>query len=836
MKRIVINILSLVCVFVPLASCAPEITPEGPVTEPEEEVVEVPEGMILKQFTASVADLTKLSVVGTGVKFSASDRIAVYDGSRKNEFSVKNVNNGFVVFEGFVSEGSSEYYAIYPYSQASENQPLDGKFSFTMPDVQKVDKTAPVDVGALIALAFADKVGHLQFRNVASVVTVAVPDGAKSVKISSKGNVAMAGACTSKPGEDALGATVSEITLLPTEEGGHFTAGNYNICTLPAHLQDGLVITYQDDAQKVEIEVDGVVELPRTSQTDLCNASRDMVWIRNFIHNAEELREFGKVASGYAAGELIGIAADIDLAGESWTPFDLGCTIDGMGHCISGINVSSASGRCGFIGTLRATGVLRNIVLGSADGSSYDGNSSVTYTGTAAAYQGGVVSDCLGTLQNVKSFIAVNHSSDDPGNRIGGLVGNINQNGRIIGCEYAGTMTLGNNNGSATHMAGGIAGRMHNGLANAETIKDTRFTGVINNSDQKMEAVGGFVGIMQGGSIVDCTSAGTINMTFDKYYSYAGGFVGFYQSYASSYTSVVSGCVNSTVINSPQSLIAAGGIVAYVQRGASGPLKIDGCTNNADIKISSVPTGQTHLGGIIGLTQDVSGDVLKVKLTVTNNINNGKVDLDLPGNTAVCRLGGIGGYLCGTQAFEVSGNINNGEVVCTGKSVYASGIVGQLAAPGTVMSGNVNTASVTVNSTNQWSAVGGMAGYSNKNLSILSCENRADVKTSSSIASDNYTAGLIGQFVGSSDSANRNTLNISNCKTSGAISSSGRAGLIFSALGGGTYVNCNLSGVSVSGSVNGNAITSSNYASFLWSYKNDNYHAVSGAGSCQFTE
>lgn len=836
MKKIYSLILTLASVVFLFAACVPTITPDNPEEEPGGEEEVIPEGMIKKQFTAAIADITKVSIVGNGVKFSSSDKIAIYDGSLKNEFSVKSMGNGFVTFEGLVSEGSVDYYAFYPYSQAPDVQPADGKFSFDFPQVQKVEKAAPVDVNALISLAVADKVGHLQFRNVASVITVAVPEGAKTVKLIPAGNVPLAGTCVAKPGEMPEGASVSEVTLVPSDEKGHFSAGNYFVCTLPAHIQDGLVISYADDFQTVNVNVEGVVELPRTSQLDLSDASRDMVWIRNFIRNAEELREFAKVASGYAAGELIGITADIDLGGESWTPFDLGCTIDGMGHRISGINVATNSGRCGFIGTLRATGILKNIVLGSADGSTYDGNSSVTYTGTAAAYQGGVVSDCLGTLQNVKSFIAVNHNTNDPGNRIGGLVGNINQNGKIIGCEYAGTMTLSNNTGSATHMAGGIAGRMHNGLANAETIKDTKFTGVINNSDQKMEAVGGFVGIMQGGKIVNCTSEGVINMDYNNYYSYAGGFVGFYQSYASSYTSEVSGCVNSTVINSTQRLVAAGGIVAYVQRGSTGPLKIDGCTNNADIKILTAPTALTCMGGILGLTQDVSNDVIKVKVTVTNNTNNGKVGMDITGANAEIRLGGIAGYLCGTVAFEVSGNVNNGEVTATGKSINAGGIVARLSAPGTLVSNNVNNKPLSVTSTNQWSLAGGIVGYSNKNLQMTGNDNKGDVTISSTVASDNYAAGLIGQFVGSSDTNNRCVLSISDCKSTGAISSPGRAGVIFSALGGGTYVNCNLSKVGVGGSKNGTAVTAENYGSHLWSYSNANYHSVTGADTCFYAE
>lgn len=836
MKRMVNKIIVLAILPLMWVACAPDIRPEQSSTESQQKEEVVPEGMVKMQFTADIADMTKASIVGTGVKFSQTDKIAVYDGALVNEFVVKSIVSGTVVFEGLVRKDATEFCAVYPYAAAPAQQPQGGEFVFEFPAVQKVDKSHPTDESALISIAEVDKVGHLRFRNVASVVTVAIPEGARKVTLRGREDLALAGTCSVRIGEVPASATEHSVTLLPVEEGGKFAAGNYNICTLPVHVQNGLTIVYEDDNQVAQATVEGAMELARTSQMDLTAAIKEIVWIRNFIHNAQELREFAGAASGYAAGEIVGIAADIDLSGEQWAPFDLGCTLDGLGHKISGVNVSTSNARCGFIGTLKATGILKDIILGSSDGVNYDGTSAVTYTGSAAAYQGGVVSDCLGTLENVKSFIAVNHNTSDPGNRIGGLVGNINQGGKIVGCEYAGTMTLGNNTGSATHMAGGIVGRMHNGLANAVTIRNTKFTGVINNADQKMEAVGGFVGIMQGGKIADCESSGVINMNFDGTYSYAGGFVGFYQSYASSYTSEVSNCVNSTQINSTQRLFAAGGIVAYVQRGSTGPLKIDGCVNHADIKLLTAPTSLVCLGGIIGLTQDVSNDVMKVKLTLTNNTNNGKVGTEISGTNVELRYGGIGGYLCGTVAFEISGNTNNGAVVALGRSVAAGGIVGRLAAPGTVMSGNTNTAAVTVDSSNQWNYAAGIAAYVGKTLAMSGCVNTADVKVTSPNASDNYTAGLVGMFSGSSDSANRNVLNISDSRTTGALSSPGRAGLIFSALGGGTYVNCNLSNVGVGGSVNGNVITAANYGSYLWSYTNNTYHSVTGAGTCKYVE
>ena len=837
MKTVFKNIYAILPVLLlSAAGCAPGIVPENPSGESPQEEIEVPEGMVRKQFTASISDMTKASIVGNGVKFSGDEKIAVYDGTLKNEFSVKSVDGGLAVFEGFVTEGSTDFKAVFPYSCASDSQPVDGAFTVSVPSIQKVDKVNPTDGGAIVSLAVADKVGHLQFRNVVSLVTVSVPDGARRVVLSATGDIPLAGSCSATPGGRPEGASESEVILLPSTESGRFSAGLYNVCTLPASLPDGLVIKVEDDSQQAVVRVDKFVELSRSSQVDLTAAFRNMVWIRNFIGSARELRDFAAASSTYGPEDLVGLSADIDLSGEDWTPFDLNCTLDGLGHRITGINVSGTGYRTGFVGTLKDGAVLRNIVLGSSDGTSYDGTSAVTYNGTVAAYLGGVVSDCQGLVENVKSFVGVNYACTAKVDcHIGGICGNVGGNGRITGCEFAGGMTINDNASGGTRKAGGITGRMHNDLVDAQTVNACTFSGVITSSDSKMEGVGGIAGHMQGGNIVSCISKGRINMNYNGAAGYVGGVVGYYQSYASSYTSEVSLCTNSTVIESTQRVLAAAGIVGYIQRGATGPLTVSGCTNNADICLKTAPTAMTCLGGIIGYSQKLSAtDMLKVKLTVKDNTNNGKIECNISGTASTLNMGGICGYVSGTVAFEIGGNTNNGNVTINGKLVRTGGIVGWLNSPDAVVFGNVNRGALSQTNSDKMSACGGIIGYGENSLSMSDNFNSGSVTISCPTASDNYAAGLIGQFNGSSSSGSPNVLNITNDRSIGAISSPGRAGVIFSALSGGTYVTCNLNNVGIGGSKNGTGVTADNYGNHLWSYTNSTYHKVTGAASCKY--
>lgn len=809
MKKIFAILSMAVAIF---ASCRKEI--ENPVVF----------GKVEKTFTASLCD-TKATLEGVKVTWQENDEIAVYDGYDVNRFSLKSCNGNSAEFVGMVDAEATSFQAVYPYSAASQAFPAAGRISFTLPSEQAVDANG-VSPEALVCIA-EDSDGTFAFKNVVSLVKLNIEDSdIKAIEIEGFDNEMIAGVSSAEVGGSADAGSVKTVTIKPSS--GTFTPGDVYFSILPTTFASGFRLSLVLEDGKNLIQTTKSAEFRQGCIRALNTAGATKIPF--VIRNAEDMRNFAKNAGVYTASDVVKVAADFDLGDANWTPIAFKCTLDGQGHKISGIKIA-AGGRVGFIGNMPAGAVLKNIVLGSADGSTYDGVSNVTYTGTAAGYQGGVVSDLQGTLENVKSFIAVNHSTNDSANRIGGLVGCIESSGKMIGCEFAGTVTLGNNTGANTHMAGGLAGRMHNNIVNGETVKDCSFTGTVNNSDAKMEAVGGFVGIMQGGSIVGGTSAGTINMNVNAYSAYAGGVVGFYQSYAS-YTSLVSGITNDTSIAGIQRLIAQAGIVAYVQRGASGPLTIDGCTNNADIKVQTAPTALLCMGGIIGLTQDVNGDVLKVKLAVTNNINNGKVEVTPSSTNVELRVGGIAGYLTGTQAFEISGNTNNGAVTTVGRSISAGGIVARLAAPGTIMNGNTNNGNVTVTSANQWNPVGGIVGYATKNLSLTDAINKGNVVISSTVASDNYAAGIIGQFVGSSDTNNRFALNINGGKSTGAISSPGRAGVIFSALGGGSYVNCSLSNVGVGGSKNGTAVTADNYGSHLWSYSNNTYHAITGAATC----
>ena len=110
------RILCILAVSSALFSCAKEELPDAPA--PSQEETDIPEGFEAKTFSASISELTKAAFTGTKVNWEETDRIAVYDGTCRNEFKIRSVENGMAIFEGAVTEGAEEFY--FPFRERAE--------------------------------------------------------------------------------------------------------------------------------------------------------------------------------------------------------------------------------------------------------------------------------------------------------------------------------------------------------------------------------------------------------------------------------------------------------------------------------------------------------------------------------------------------------------------------------------------------------------------------------------------------------------------------------------------------------------------------------------------
>ncbi len=254
------------------------------------------------------------------------------------------------------------------------------------------------------------------------------------------------------------------------------------------------------------------------------------------IATAEQLAKLsndandGTLASTDTYFELV---ADIDLAGNYWTPvghqvataFD--GTFDGKGHKISNLSIHQASDNImtlALFGRVGANGIIRNLTIESGE------ISGTICTAGIAGFNQGTIEDCVNKAdvscdmmytggiaggnynmvrrcENYGTVLAGKNSNN--GMSAGGIVGT--NNAMLEECANFGEIT------AATGNAGGIAGSFDKG-----TIRNSYNRGKITGPKQ----IGGLVG--QASMTDNCDlrnsySAGQINITSD---GSAGGIIG----------------------------------------------------------------------------------------------------------------------------------------------------------------------------------------------------------------------------------------------------------------------------------------------------------------------
>lgn len=169
MKRLAINIAAIAAVV--LSSCSREaLLPEPDGSHMSGE---------LAPLTISTGEMTRTSLSGTVVNWSDDDQIAVFDDLHyNNKFDAVEVDGSSAVFEGLVTAKTTDFYAVYPYSDAvkadaeaiyvslpSDQTPVSGTFA----------EEHNISVAHGTKTAEADAVDGIVFKNVCALVQFTVP-------------------------------------------------------------------------------------------------------------------------------------------------------------------------------------------------------------------------------------------------------------------------------------------------------------------------------------------------------------------------------------------------------------------------------------------------------------------------------------------------------------------------------------------------------------------------------------------------------------------------------------------------------------------------------------
>ena len=457
----------------------------------------------------------------------------------------------------------------------------------------------------------------------------------------------------------------------------------------------------------------------------------------NEIKTAEQLAAFLNGASTLASDEEFTIEADIDCGGAKIAPAGaFAAILDGKNHKIYNYIVESAEATSGIF--LNVTGTIKNLVLGSSDGKSWDGTSSVGYVSAEAptGHTGGVCAMLAGTLDNVKNFakvvVPMNNSGGVSG--IGGLVGAMDSPSSILNCENGGIIELSGTMANGAY-AGGIVGHANNAEALIQKCINSADL-EYNLENGKYMMYGGIVGCSHVGSVVDqCQNLGDITLnqsgteTAGTYMMIAGIAGALYTG------AVVTNSVNKGNVSSNRMQVSRiGGIVGTLNsRGL-----IEGNVNDGKVSIKQAAANANWqaAGGICGFQEkENAGNIIR------KNTNNGAVEVEVENATSHANKVTAGGIIgLGVLGLEISDNVNNGAVSIVNKAagpVYAGGIVGWFKGAGTFTKGNENKGSVSAKTSDDVAPVaGGVVGYSSdaantctsdKNTGAVTCANVAAV-------------------------------------------------------------------------------------------------------------
>ena len=178
----------------------------------------------------------------TAINWQSTDQISVFDGDYKNcPFSTKDFNSEApsCTFEGNVTKLTTDYTAVYPYTEGATISETGVISGVTLPAIQTAVAGSFDPKAALMAAKTVDGERELAFQNLVGYVKVTTDFDCKKIELCAASGEKLAGAGTISFTEDTPSFTLSEgaestITLLPKGEGTTIAAGKTYYIAVPA--------------------------------------------------------------------------------------------------------------------------------------------------------------------------------------------------------------------------------------------------------------------------------------------------------------------------------------------------------------------------------------------------------------------------------------------------------------------------------------------------------------------------------------------------------------------------------------------------------------------------
>ena len=446
------------------------------------------------------------------------------------------------------------------------------------------------------------------------------------------------------------------------------------------------------------------------------------------INNATEFASFASDANKGSTyqGKTIYLNADIDLFYEIMSPigkngYEFHGHFDGRGHTISGLTIFSQEDNVGLFGCVSSQSSIKNLVLDET---------------------------CKITPAYVDAVNVLN---------VGGIIGMIqggDEEFSIENCVSMANVTFSGNTGTGSGSyvrMGGIVGYMESGISNNHITNCVNKGTISNDRPINQVSIGGIVGYFTStasgnpSSISRCVNYGTIKNLGTVTALEMGGIVckgenNFVIEKCVNYGAIISG--KATISNS----VLIGGVIGRGETSGGGgnPIIIRNCENHGEISDSASTSGSV-VGGIVGKFQSSS---LLQTCQVYNCVNNGNIVHNGTASGNI-HLGGITGHSDNYNAIENCMNFGNisdeGKKDVETQYLYIGGISG------------TGTSSTTKNCANYGNIefdgntlslnIGGIFGKGNGdsgiNTTVENCLNHGNINLKKS-SSSFYCGGIVG--------------------------------------------------------------------------------------------
>ena len=753
-------LFAAICAAVAVSCTPKELVIDTPAEEGVSDVKLIP-----ITITASLEG-TKADMVDVKWTWQSGDKLAVYDGTAKREFTLDESAAGTAVakFTGEVAETFTSLQAVFPYEAAGESfgTPL-------IPAKQTIPSGATIDPAAMIAIAeSAEKVSddefNFYFTSGVSMLRFTVPDGVQKVILHTEGKEAtIAGesrsVTVSVPGAGQYWAAVNPaayegLKVFARTSSGDFlksttatidlsapgkakNLGTLGTGTQVSVIEDGAeLVSYLGSTPTLDAYV--VNDLDLTGQTVTTCASFAKVFdglyhsIKNWTSNGVAL--FGTVK---AAGSVKNLTFDATCKLNNPADGDFGFMVKqlqgAMSNCVNYVDVDVT------FGDVTKQHVFSTLVGRSSSTTSFMtdcvnyGDIDIEYTTPTSAkmntqYFGGVV----------------------------GLVGTETDALRMSGCRYeADHISIIVHRGDTEEQylnntyVGGIAGATGLSSGSAEKPKGYAknygiFSGCVNNANVSLSweggtggylKVGGIIGVSQA-QLIECTNNGEVSLisSTERYNANPsiGGIAGVIGGPSSPNAK---DCVNKGKVtfrgsytNSGNDSAYKSGCLGYYWTSAGGCFGVVGdsatlidncdCYAPVDFDITMATGGGSGhcLGGIAGISE--------AELKNCDHICASTSSL-----STTAKNGWIGG-VAGLAYASVTNCSSNAPIICTranvsatDKATYLGGIVGRLMNAATI-SGCSNAGTISLTTGNELKHVyfAGIVGYTAE-ATISNCSN-----------------------------------------------------------------------------------------------------------------